>query len=90
MRTRTTRMRTALAVATLAALPIFTGAVQNDAAPASTDAAPASTDAAQTSRGAERGSGPRWSFILGEDDGDRTGCWGIGGWAEVWCRVYAL
>ncbi len=83
MRTRTTRMRTALAVATLAALPIFTGAVQNDAAPAS-------TDAAQTSRGAERGSGPRWSFILGEDDGDRTGCWGIGGWAEVWCRVYAL
>ncbi len=83
MRTRTTGTRTALAVATLAALPIFTGAVQSDAVPASTDVAPAS-------RGAERGSGPRWSFILGEDDGDRTGCWGLGGWAEVWCRVYAL
>ena len=83
MRTRTTRMRTALAVATLAALPIFTGAVQSDAAPAS-------TDAAHASRGAEHGSGPRWSFILGEDGGDRTWCWGLGGWAEVWCRVYAL
>ncbi len=83
MRTRTTRTRTALAAATLATLPIFTGAVQHDAVPASTD----DTHAA---RGAELGGGPRWSFILGEDDGDRTGCWGIGGWAEVWCRVYAL
>lgn len=83
MRTRTTRTRTALAAATLAALPIFTGAVQSDAVPAS-------TDAARASRVAEHGSGPRWSLILGEDDGDRTGCWGIGGWAEVWCRVYAL
>ncbi|MCY4616240.1 MAG: hypothetical protein OXC71_07615 [Chloroflexi bacterium] len=83
MKARTTKTRTALAVAILAALPIFTGAVQSDADPAT-------TDAAHTSRGAERGSGPRWSFILGEDGGDRTGCWGIGGWAEVWCRVYAL
>lgn len=83
MRTRTTRMRTALAVAILAALPIFTGAVQSDADPAS-------ADAAQASSGAERGSGPRWSFVLGEDNSARTACWGIGGWAEVWCRVYAL
>lgn len=83
MRTRTTWTRTALAVATLAALPIFTGAVQSDADPAS-------ADAARASRGAEHGSGPQWSFILGEDGGDRTGCWGLGGWAEVWCRVYAL
>ena len=83
MRTRTTWTRTALAVATLAALPIFTGAVQSDADPAS-------ADAARASRGAEPGTGPRWSFIPGEDSGDRTGCWGLGGWAEVWCRVYAL
>ena len=83
MRARTTRTRTALAAATLAALPIFTGAVQSDAVPAS-------TDDTQAARSAEFGSGPRWSFILGEDGGDRTGCWGIGGWAEVWCRVYAL
>ena len=83
MRTRTTKTRTALAVATLAALPIFTGAVQSDAVPAS-------TDVAQASRGAEHGNAPRWSLILGEDIGDRTWCWGLGGWAEVWCRVYAL
>ena len=83
MRTRTTRTRTALAVATLAALPIFTGAVQSGADPAS-------ADAARAARGAEHGGGPRWSFILGEDGGDRTACWGLGGWAEVWCRVYAL
>lgn len=83
MQTRTIKTRRLVAAATLAALPIFTGAVQSDADPAS-------ADAAQASRGAEHGGGPRWSFILGEDSGDRTGCWGLGGWAEVWCRVYAL
>ena len=83
MRTRTSRMRTALAVATLAALPLFTGAVRSDAVPAS-------TDAAHAARGVEHGSGPRWSLVLGEDIGNGTWCWGLGAWAEVWCRVHAL
>lgn len=83
MLTGTIKARRLAAAATLAALPLFAGAVQGDADPAS-------THAAQASRDAEHGSGPQWSYILGEYGGDRTACWGLGGWAEVWCRVYAL
>ncbi len=80
---RTTGTRRLLAAATLAALPLFTGTLHS--------APVAAADAAAHARDAAEGrNGPQWSFVLGRDDGDRTGCWILSGWAEVWCRVYAL
>ena len=78
------RTRRLLAALTLAALPLAAGTLQ--AGPIR-----ATADAAHERHVTERPSGPQWAFILGGHDGDTTGCWLItGGWAEVWCRVYAL
>ena len=82
MRKRTAAPRALLAAATLAALPLFTGTLQSVPAHATPDAA----DARNVT---EHRNGPRWSFILKENDRDRTGCRPLSGWAEVWCRVFA-
>lgn len=58
MRTRTTRTRTALAGAILAALPLATGALRADRVP--------SADAAAARSGGDSRARPQWAFVLSE------------------------
>ncbi|MCY4616241.1 MAG: hypothetical protein OXC71_07620 [Chloroflexi bacterium] len=66
-----------LAVATLAALPLATGALRADGI--------RSTDAAATRSVAEHDARPQWTYVLGE--GPQMLACPMGGWR---CVLYAL
>ena len=77
------KTRKVLAAATLAALPLFVGAVQPRPHPGA--------DAARERHVTERPSGPRWAYFTGNGlDPAMIECLLQGGWTGARCVVAAL
>ena len=83
MKTRTTRTRRLLAAATLAALPLVAGALQNGPEPTTTD-----TDRAR--HVTERQNGPRWFIATGRPMLIAPTCSLGSGWGGAACLIRAL
>ena len=83
MKTRTTRTRRLLAAATLAALPLVAGALQNGPEPTTAD-----TD--HTRHVTERPNGPRWFIATGRPMLIGPMCSFGSGWGGVGCAIRAL
>ena len=83
MKTRTTRTRRLLAAATLAALPLVAGALQNGPEPTTAD-----TDRAR--HVTERPNGPRWFIATGRPLVFAPTCSSASGWSRAACMVRAL